>query len=291
MTNSPGLDPTQPDAPPVEAAAPIERSPLAPASSRYVTTLPALLLAVVATGFILMFTLIEPSPRWLVLLGTIATTFGLDGVLRGGRRAAFAEGGLDTAPLLLVPALYMLAVPVFIEYATLRVRHANRRRTRGRGVRRSSSVGCRRCRSSSRSPPGATDHRGRDLPRGVEVFGLVFLFGYVGQQSAGLAVGLAAMLLSADLREEGKWTPVRHCSLASVTGLVVAETRWVIHYLPIVRAWGALALLLAFYLVTGVLHSPRGAPADARGLDDVPPRVGIAGACIRPSPSPGRSSS
>ncbi len=257
MTDAPDLEPPLPDGPAVEASARevAERAPLAPSLRRYVTTLPALLLAVVATGFMLMFTLIEPSPRWLVLLGTIATTFGLDGVLRGGRRAAFAEGGLDTAPLLLVPALYMLAVPVFIEYATLGLATPVVAIAAGAGY-----GGLVVGQLSSVREFDAGRHQGRLIAAAATylvafaVFGLVFLFG-VGQQSASLAVGLAAMLLSAEILREGEVDPGETLLFASITGLVVAETRWLIHYLPIDAYAGALALLLAFYLVTGVLHS------------------------------------
>ena len=69
----------------------------------------------VATAVIVAFLLIEPSPRWLLLLGAAAVVFGLDGTLRQTWRAPFSLGQ-ETAPFLFAPALYMLAVPVLIEH-------------------------------------------------------------------------------------------------------------------------------------------------------------------------------
>ena len=86
------------------------------------------------------------------------------------------------------------------------------------------------------------------------LFALVFLFG-VPQQPASLAVGLASMLLAAEILREGEIDPAETLLYSLVAGVVVAETRWLIHYLPVDAYAGALALLLAFYLVTGVLHS------------------------------------
>src|SRR3546814_9211879 len=64
---------------------------------------------------LMAYLLIEPSPRWLLLLGAAAVVFGLDGTLRQTWRTPFSFGQ-ETAPFLFVPALYMMAVPVLIEH-------------------------------------------------------------------------------------------------------------------------------------------------------------------------------
>ncbi len=232
-----------------------ERRRLDARSVRLLVTPPALLLGVVGTAFILMFTLIEPSPRWVVLLGTAATTFGFDGVLRSGRRQAFAEGGLDTAPLLLLPALYMLAVPVFIEHATLGFATPVASLLAGLGYG-ALVVGA----LSSVREFDPSRHRGRLIAAAATyfvafaLFALVFLFG-VSQRPATVAVGLASVVLAAEILREGEVDPAETLIYALIVGVVVAETRWVLHYLPIDAYAGALTLLLAFYVATGLLHS------------------------------------
>ena len=42
---------------------------------------------------------------------------------------------------------------------------------------------------------------------------------------------------------------------SAVTGLVIAEVRLTMHYLPIDGHLAALTLLLAFYFVTGLIHA------------------------------------
>ncbi len=220
-----------------------------------IVTPQGLLLGLVGTLFILMFTLIEPSPRWVVLLGTATTTFGMEGVLRSGRRQAFAEGGLDTAPFLLMPALYMLVVPVFIEHATLGFATPFSALLAGVGYA-ALVVGTL---SSVREFDPARD-RGRLIAASATyfvafaLFALVFLFG-VGQRPATVAVALASVVLAAEILREGEIDPAETLLYSLVVGVVLGETRWVLHYLPIDAYAGALTLLLAFYISTGLLHS------------------------------------
>lgn len=236
------------------------RTPTAPGVARstpdgLIVTPQGLLLGLVGTLFILMFVLIEPSPRWVVLLGTAATTFGMEGVLRSGRRQAFAEGGLDTAPFLLLPALYMLVIPVFIEHATLGFATPLSALFAGVGYG-ALVIGTL---SSVREFDPARD-RGRLIAASATyfvafaLFALVFLFG-VGQRPATVAVALASVVLAAEILREGEIDPAETLLYSLVVGVVIGETRWVLHYLPVDAYAGALTLLLAFYVSTGLLHS------------------------------------
>src|SRR5690606_16536141 len=47
---------------------------------------------------------------------SVIAALSMDGVLRAARREAFEVGGLDTTVFLLLPALYALAAPVFLEH-------------------------------------------------------------------------------------------------------------------------------------------------------------------------------
>ena len=253
-----GLDPAyagqtaEPLEPP-EAPEPPSASPFQ--HQRFVVTAPAVTLTVLVTGVFLMFLLIEPSPRWVVLFGTVVSTLALDGVMRAGRREAFAEGSLDVTPHLLVPAVYILTMPVFIEHNSQGYWSALAALVAGASYG-TLVVGA----LSSVREYDAGRVEGRFIVTAATyvvafaMFSLVFLFG-VGQTQATLAVGLAATLLAAEILREGEIDPGETLLYSMVTGIVVAEVRWLIHYLPLQGYVAALALLLAFYLVTGLLHS------------------------------------
>ncbi|MSP23004.1 MAG: hypothetical protein EXR66_08360 [Dehalococcoidia bacterium] len=218
-------------------------------------TAPTITLSALVTGVFLMFLLIEPSPRWVVLVSTAISALALDGVLRAGRRESFAECRLDTTPYLLVPTLYVLAMPVFIEYNSQG--YWTVLAAIGGGVGYGTLVVGTLSSVREHDP-------GRDAGRfivtaatyvlGFAMFSLVFLFG-VGQTPAALAVGLAATVLAAEILREGEIDPGETLLYSVVTGVAVGEARWLVHYLPLHGYAAALTLLLAFYLVTGLLHS------------------------------------
>ena len=54
---------------------------------------------------------------------------------------------------------------------------------------------------------------------------------------------------------EGEVDPLETLVLAVVTALAVTEVRWTLHFLPLDGYLEGLALLLAFYFVTGLIHS------------------------------------
>jgi hypothetical protein len=223
--------------------------------TRFNVTAQAVTLTMLVAALFLMFLLIEPSPRWLVLLGTAVSALALDGTLRAGRREAFAEGGLDTTPLLLVPTLYVLAMPVFLEHNTrgywaplMALLAAG-----GYGALVTATL-------SSVREHDAGHALGRFVVAGATyvvafaLFSLVFRF-EVERIPAAVAVGLVALLLAAELLREGEIDPAETVLFAAVTGLVVAQARWIVDYLPVDGYLAALGLLLTFYFVAGVLHS------------------------------------
>jgi hypothetical protein len=62
-------------------------------------------------------------------------------------------------------------------------------------------------------------------------------------------------LLAVELLREGEIDPLETLLLACVVGVVVAEARWVLQYMPLDRYPAGLALLLTFYFVTGMVHA------------------------------------
>ena len=224
-------------------------------ASGLVITAPAITLGVLVTGVFLMFALVEPSPRWVVLFGVAISTPALAGVLRASRREAFAEGGLDPTPLLLLPAVAVLVTPVFLEH-----------NIRGYGaIPLSLAAGAGYTALVVTTVSSVRDHdRARALGRLVSVsttyfvafaiFSLLYVL-EVDQPRASVAVGLAAMLLAVEVIREGEIDPIETFVLAAVAGLVVGELRWVLHFVPLDGYAAGLTLLVAFTFVVGILHA------------------------------------
>ncbi|MDP2326479.1 MAG: hypothetical protein Q8M79_00140 [Dehalococcoidia bacterium] len=247
---------------PVEPAAPVE----APVEAEpYVPVVPSIhrpvpvsahmaVITGLATFVTLAFVLIEPSPRWWLLLGAAAVIFGMDGVLRAAWRHPF-EAGQETAPFLFLPALYILAVPVLIEH-----------NARGEWALPLALVGGLGFGVLTWGEVASVRVSAVEYPRARLVttsvayftafafFSLTYVF-QVGLFPAMVAVGLASTMLSVELLREGEIDPLETLGFALVSGLVVAEGRWVIHYLPLDRYMAGLALLVVFYFTTGVVHS------------------------------------
>ena len=57
------------------------------------------------------------------------------------------------------------------------------------------------------------------------------------------------------LLRDGDIDPLDTLVYAAITGVIVAELRWTLHFLPLAGHLAALTLLLAFYFVTGLVHS------------------------------------
>lgn len=207
-----------------------------------------------ATLVILGFLLTEPSPRWLLLLGAAAVVLGLEGTLRQTWREPF-ESGADTAPYLFVPAIYMIAVPVLIEHnvpGELAILA---------GLAAGAGFGALAWAELATVRPNSFEYlRARLIVTastylaGFAIFSLTYVF-EVSLPAALAAVALAASMLAVEALREGEVDPLETLGFALVTGVVLAETRWLLYYLPLDRYLAGLTLLLAFYLVTGLLHS------------------------------------
>lgn len=207
-----------------------------------------------ATAVTLAFVLVEPSPRWWLILGAAAVIAGMDGVLRAAWREPF-EAGQETAPFLFLPALYILVTPVLIEH-----------NARGEWVLLMGLAGGLGFGAIVWGEVASVRTNALEYPRARLVttsaayftafgfFSLTYVF-QVGLLTAMVAVGLAATMLAIELLREGEIDPLETLGFAVVTGLVVAEGRWLMHYLPLDGYMAGLALLVLFYFVTGVVHS------------------------------------
>ncbi|MEZ4501072.1 MAG: hypothetical protein R3C39_00390 [Dehalococcoidia bacterium] len=245
-----GLD----DGEPIDGG-PTERVHAGSVFDGLIVTASAITLGVIMTATFLMFLLIEPSPRWVVLFGSAISVPALAGILQGARREAFEEGGLDVTPSLLLPALAALVTPVFIEHNV----------TGYWTVAAGLGAGAGYTALLVAVVSSVREHdRGRAVGRFIAaaatyfvafaVFSMLYRLD-VERQPATLAAGLAAALLAVELLRQGEIDPVETFVLAIVVGVLVAQVRWTMHYLPVDGYAAGPSLLLAFYFGAGVLHA------------------------------------
>src|SRR5438309_253393 len=78
-------------------------------------------------------------------------------------------------------------------------------------------------------------------------FAVVYTFD-VSLVPAAIAVGLVTLLLSVEVLREAEADPLRALVYAAVIGIVVAEARWDLYFLPLESYLAAVFLLLVFYL-------------------------------------------
>lgn len=217
-------------------------------------TVEAVVLTVLMTVGFLSFVLIEPTPRWLALLGAIVAGLGTDGVLRVARQQPFASGA-DTTPHLFLPALFALATPVFLEYnvegfwvipAAL-----------GVGIAFGAVVVAEVASVRSDEPLHVPARFYAAAATYFVVFALFSLAYAFDLDLAGAvtAVALIAVLLSVELLRDDQIDAYETLVMAGVIGVIVGEARWVLQYMPIDGYLAGLTLLLLFYFVTGVAHA------------------------------------
>lgn len=207
-----------------------------------------------ATAVILAYLLIEPSPRWVLLLGAAGVVFGLDGTLRQTWRQPFAAGA-ETSPFLFVPALYMLAVPVVVEHNVPGELVILGGLVAGGGFGALAWGETASVRAQSEEYDlGRVLVTAGTYVAGFSVFSLTYVFEF-SLGTAVLAVALASTMLAVEVLREGEIDPLETLGFAAVTGVVMAEARLLLYYVPLDTYLAGLTLLLAFYLVTGLLHS------------------------------------
>ena len=212
----------------------------------------AVVLAAIVTSTFLMFVLTEPAQRWLLLLGVVAAAFGTDGVLRSSHPRAFALG-LDTTPHLVLPTLYALAIPLFIEQNMRGFWTPLSALLAGLGFAVIVIAEVRSVREFERLAGEARVVA--DAGAYLVAFAMLSLVysrdpGLVGAVAAAALVG---GLLSIELLRDSTLRLLDLLILALVGALVLGEMRWALDFVPLDGHLAAIALLLAFFFTSGVL--------------------------------------
>lgn len=197
---------------------------------------------------------IEPTQNWLLLLLAGLAALGTDGIVRTHPRARFQRLD-DTALFLFVPVLFALGLGIFLEEV------ANGHWTIAAGLL-SVAPFWAILRAEYESVDRKSDsYQLTRLVLNVATYVIAFLFFAtmydfdLSLLASSFSAGVVSVLLAIEvLREEGMDTG-RTILYALAIGVLLGETAWATHFLPLEGSGAAVFLLLAFYLMTGMMHN------------------------------------
>lgn len=223
------------------------------AAQPFSSTRVPLLVVVYAIGLAL-FLAVEPTRPWILLMITGLVALGTDGILRTHPSAIEQDDVAWTAPLLFLPTLLALATGLFLEDVLTGYWAAP-------GVVVASALMgavlyAEYISVETYSPkyPGARFIL--NLGTFLTAFGfyaVVYSFD-VDLVPAALTVGLISVLLAVEVLRESEADPVRAVVFAAAIGIVVAQARWALYFLPLESYLAGVFLLLVFYLTSGLVQ-------------------------------------
>jgi len=210
----------------------------------------AVALAIGLTAFLA----IEPTQNWLLLLLSGLAALGADGVVRTHPRAYFQRLD-DTALFLFVPVLFTLSAGLFLEEV------ASGHWTIGAGLA-SVVPFWFILRSEYESVDRGADayHYHRLILNGATYI-IAFLFFStiydfdLNLVTAAFSAGIISLLLGIEVLREEAMDTMRTITYALAIGVLLAEAAWATHFLPLDGSGAAVFLLLAFYLMSGLMHN------------------------------------
>lgn len=200
------------------------------------------------------FLTIEPTQNWLLLLLAGLVALGTDAVVRTHPRARFKRLD-DTALFLFVPVLFTLSLGLFLEEAADGYWSV----LAGLGATVPFAV-------VLQAEYDSVDRRlhsygGARLILNIATYVIAFLFFAtiydfdLSLAAVTFAAGVVSVLLAIEiLREEALDAP-RTLLYALAIGVLLGEAALAMYFLPLEGALAAVFLLLAFYLMTGLMHN------------------------------------
>jgi hypothetical protein len=212
-----------------------------------------LLVVVYAIGLTL-FLAVEPTRPWILLIVTALVALGTDGILRTHPSSIEQEDVAWTAPLLFLPTLMALSSGLFLEdvlsgYLVVPgVAVA--------AVLMGAVLYAEYISVETYSPRYAGARFVLNLGTFLTAFGfyaVVYSFD-VDLVPAAITVGLVSLLLAVEVLREAEADPIRALVFAGAVGLIVAEARWALYFLPLESYLAGVFLLLVFYLTSGLVQ-------------------------------------
>jgi Protein of unknown function (DUF5656) len=211
------------------------------------------LLSIVYGAGLALFLAIEPTEPWILLAIVALVALGTDGILRSHPHAGI-RGITDTAPFLFVPVLLALAAGLFLEevvtgyWAVPAVAAASVLMATAVYAEYSSAV------SESETYPIARFLLNLLTYLAAFAFYSVVYDFDIDLLAGSFAIGLFSFLLAIEIFREAEADVYRALMFAAVIGLVVAEMRWALYFIPLEGFLAAILLLLVFYLTTGLIQ-------------------------------------
>jgi hypothetical protein len=211
-------------------------------------------LAVALALLLTLYLTVEPTYNWLLLLVCALAAFGTDAIVRHHPDADF-ERLDDTALYLFVPVLFTLSAGIFIEEV------AEGYWTAAAGVLSVIPFWLiLRAEYESVDRSSASYQTTRLILNGA-TYVVAFLFFAtiydfdLSTLTASFAAAIVSVLLAIEvLREEGMES-TRTILYSLAIGLLLGEAAWAAHFLPLNESAAAVFLLLAFYMMTGLMHN------------------------------------
>ena len=212
-----------------------------------------LLVGAYAAG-LLLFLAVEPTRPWILLVVTGLVALGADGILREHPQSRLESDVAWTVPLLFLPTLMALASGLVLEDVVngyLVVPGTLAAATLMGAVLYADYV------SIDGDHPSYPTARfvlnvGTYLT-GFAFYAAVYAYG-VSLVPAAIVVGLVSLLLSVEVLREAEADPIRALVFAGVVGIIVAEARWALYFLPLESYLAGVFLLLVFYMVSGLVQ-------------------------------------
>jgi hypothetical protein len=214
---------------------------------------PVPLLAVVYGLGLALFLAVEPTKPWILLAVVALVALGADGILRTHPRAQL-RGLADTAPFLFVPVLLALASGLFLEEVVLG--YWTVPAVLGASVMLAAALYGEYVSVLSHGPSYAL---GRFLLNvltylaAFAFYAVIYAFD-VDLLPSAFAIGLFSLLLAVEVFREVEADAYRALVFSAVIGIVVAEARWALYFIPLEGFLAAILLLLVFYQATGLIQ-------------------------------------
>jgi hypothetical protein len=200
-----------------------------------------------------MFLSVEPTRAWILLLVTALVALGTDGIIRSYPSGVFRDVP-DTAPFLLLPVLLALGAGLFFEdtasgYWVWPAAAAS-------AVLLAAALYGQYVSVNPLAPAYPLARFILTMATYLTAFAFyAVVYSYdVALLPAAAVVGLVSTLLANDILREAEAAPWRTLIYAAAIGLVVAEARWSLHFLPLEGFLAGVFLLLVFYVTTGLIH-------------------------------------
>ena len=201
-----------------------------------------------------MSTFLAVGENWILLLLSGLAALGTDGIVRTHPKGRFQRLD-DTALYLFVPVLFTLGLGLFLEEV------AEGYWTVAAGLLSAVPFWFILRAEYDSVDRRAASYQSTRLVLNLATYVIAFLFFAtiydfdLDLLTAAFAAGIVSFLLAIEVLREEEMDTSRTMLYALAIGLLLAETAWATHFLPFDGSAAAVFLLLALYLMTGMMHN------------------------------------